>query len=109
MQQEFEKVTNTLDKEGRPLGGVVKAKGLDISWQKGPLGKGLERKKPNGAFVETVIAAALQRLEFYQTTEFHCAENASAIQGLRTALGVLERRTMQRMAAGVEGTHERRP
>lgn len=96
-------------KDGKPNGGVVTGKGLEIEWQKGPLGRGAERKEPNGAFVETVIAAALQRLEFYQDSEFACSENASAIQNLKSALGVLEYRTMQRKAAGVEGTHERRP
>lgn len=96
-------------KDGKPNGGVVTGKGLEISWQKGPLGRGEDRKEPNGAFVETVIAAALQRIEFYQDNGFGCSENASAIQNLRSALGILERRTVQRENAGVEGTHERRP
>ena len=96
-------------KDGKPNGGTVLGTGLEIAWQKGPLGRGKERGDPNGAFVETVIAAALQRLEFYQDSGFACSENASAIQNLKSALGVLEFRTMQREAAGVEGTHERRP
>jgi hypothetical protein len=96
-------------KDGKPAGGSVKAVGLEIKWQNGPLGRGSERKEPNGAFVETVIAAALQRLEWYQDGDFACSENASAIQQLTSALATLEYRTMQREAAGVEGTHERRP
>jgi len=96
-------------KEGKPHGGTVKGTGLEISWQKGPLGRGTERKEPNGAFVETVIAAALQRIEFYQASGFACSENASAIQNLKSALSVLDFRTQQREGAGVEGTHGRRP
>jgi len=96
-------------KDGKPNGGVVTGKGLEISWQKGPLGRGTERKEPNGAFVETVIAAALQRIEFYQASGFACSENASAIQNLKSALAVLDFRTQQREGAGVEGTHGRRP
>lgn len=107
MLQEFE-AKNGL-KKGKPAGGTVKGLGLDIKWQNGPLGRGSERKKPNGCFVETVIAAALQRLEFYEASGFECSENQSAIHNLKSALGVLEYRTMQREAAGVEGTHERRP
>lgn len=107
MLQNFE-AKNQL-KDGKPHGGTVKARGLEISWQKGPLGRGSDRKEPNGAFVETVIAAALQRIEWYQDGEFACSENASAIQNLKSALSVLEFRTTQREGAGVEGTHGRRP
>jgi len=108
MLQDFEVLENKL-KDGKPAGGKVKAVGLEISWQNGPLGRGAERKKPNGAFVETVIKAALIRLEFYQDSGFACSENASAITNLKSALGVLNFRTIQREGAGVEGTHERRP
>lgn len=107
MLQEF--TARNVLKDGKPAGGKVKAVGLEIKWQDGPLGRGTERKDPNGAFVETVIAAVLQRIEWYQDGEFACSENASAIQNLRSALGVLEYRTMQREGAGVEGTHGRRP
>ena len=96
-------------KDGKPHGGFAKGVGMDISWQKGPLGRGTDRKEPNGAFVETVIAAALQRIEFYQASGFACSENASAIQNLKSALAVLDFRTTQREGAGVEGTHGRRP
>jgi len=107
MLQEFQ-ATNAM-RDGKPAGGSVKAVGLTIKWQNGPLGRGSDRKPPNGCFVETVIAAALQRIEWYQDGEFACSENASAIQNLKSALGVLEYRTTQREGAGVEGTHGRRP
>ena len=46
------------DKDGNPAGGVSSGRGFAISWQNGPLGRGVERREPNGAFVEDVIAAA---------------------------------------------------
>ena len=100
------KVTNLHDEHGNPTGGTVTGTGLAISWQDGPLGRGDERKEPNGAFVETVIAAALQRIEFYQDSKFACVENANAISALRSALDALASRTFAREAAGKEGTHE---
>ena len=100
---------NKVDENGNPTGGFVKGTGLSIEWQNGPLGRGEERQAPNGAFVETVIAGAKQRLEFYQTAsngKFACDENAQAIEHLANALGVLNERTQKREAAGVEGTHK---
>lgn len=92
--------------DGKPAGGITSSIGLAIAWQDGPLGRGEERQEPNGAFVETVIKAALGRLQFYQQTEFACDENAQAMAHLNNALGHLERRSQQREDRGVEGTHE---
>ena len=65
---------NWLDDEGRPAGGSVTACGLSIQWQNGPLVSGEDRIAPNGAFVETVLTAALQRLQHYQDGKFNCRE-----------------------------------
>ena len=94
------------DDQGRPAGGVSCGKGFAISWQNGPLGRGEERKEPNGAFVETIIAAAADRIEFYQRSEFACAENEKALEFLNEALGILNVRTQGRESRKVEGTHE---
>ena len=96
---------NYLDDEGRPAGGAVRGVGLSIDWQNGPLGRGDERLAPNGAFVETVILAALQRIEHYQAGQFKCRENALAITKLEEALHWLNARTNRRENSGVEGTH----
>lgn len=101
---------NIVDEEGRPAGGHVQAVGLQIDWQAGPLGKGKGRKEPNGAFVETVLQAAKQRLEWYQQVDderFRCPENSAAISKIGSALSYLDERTAEREARGVEGTHER--
>ncbi len=109
MLQEF-KAQNWTDVEDMPAGGEVRGVGLSIMWQKGPLGEeGVDRLEPNGAFVETVIAAVIQRLEWYQDVrdgKFRCDENKFAISSLEEALEVLNQRTKDRQQRGVEGTHK---
>jgi hypothetical protein len=83
---------NNLDANGRPAGGTVRGVGLSIDWQNGPLGRGEDRIPPNGAFVESVIYAALQRLEHYQAGQFKCRENALAITYLEESLHWLNAR-----------------
>lgn len=95
------------DSNGNPAGGSTYGDGFSISWQNGPLGApdDPERKEPNGAFVETVIAAAKDRIEFYQRSKFASEDNAEAIDFLNEALTALNRRTLSRLARNVEGTH----
>ena len=105
MLQDFS-ASNNSDVDGNPAGGSVSGVGLSISWQNGPLGRGPDRIPPNGAFVETVIAAAKQRIEYYNETKFRCRENSLAITHLDEALHWLNHRTADREARSVEGTHE---
>ena len=93
------------DENGKPAGGHCTGKGILIDWQNGPLQHDDGRVEPNGAFVEGVIAAALDRLEWYQSTEFRCRENALAITKLEEALHWCQHRTAKREQRGVEGTH----
>lgn len=97
--------TNLHDEEGNPTGGLAVGMGMRIEWQHGPLGRGEDRKEPNGAFVETVIAAAKQRIEFYQESRFACEANEKAIEALGVALEVLDGRTKEREEREVEGEH----
>jgi len=99
------KAENRKDENGNPTGGSVRGTGMSIDWQDGPLGRGAERKEPNGAFVETVIDAARQRIQFYQDSKFNCRENAIAITKLEEALLWLNKRTADREKRQVEGTH----
>lgn len=99
-----------LDSHGNPAGGRTLGVGITIEWQNGPLGTGSERKEPNGAFVEGVIAAAVDRLKFYQTSSegrFKCRENALAMTKLEEALHWCQHRTANREDRGVEGTHQK--
>lgn len=94
------------DSNGMPAGGVSTGRGFSISWQNGPLGSGDSRREPNGAFVEDVIHAARNRIDFYQASGFACDENDEAIEYLNKALAALDRRTQRRVDTGIEGTHE---
>lgn len=100
---------NVVDSSGNPAGGVVAGTGFTITWQDGPLGRGEHRVEPNGAFVEDVLSAVLERLTFYQEVrggKFSCTENATAISYIEGALTALDSRTKSREDRGVEGTHK---
>lgn len=99
------KAENFNDENGNPAGGAAVGVGIAIKWQDGPLGRGTDRKEPNGAFVETVIDIARQRIAYYQDSKFKCRENAIAITKLEEALLWLNKRTRDREIREVEGTH----
>ena len=94
-----------VDENGMPAGGQTTGVGININWQNGPLGRGAEHRHPNGAFVEGVIAAAIDRIQWYQDSKFKCRENALAITKLEEALHWLDWRTRRRESSGIEGTH----
>lgn len=93
------------DENGNPAGGTTSGVGISISWQNGPLGRGQDREEPNGAFVEGVIKAAIDRLEYYNAGKFRCRENSLAITHLEEALHWCNHRTAAREEREVEGTH----
>jgi hypothetical protein len=93
------------DSSGTPTGGTTFGQGFAIGWQNGPLGRDGDRIEPNGAFVEHIIEAAIDRLEYYQASRFKSDYNASAIIHLDNALVALNQRTIDREARKVEGTH----
>jgi len=84
---------NHYNPDGFVAGGTVNGIGLTINWQNGRLGP--KRKEPNGASVESVIYAALQRLRSYQRhlAQFECREEEIAIVKLEEALFWLGNRT----------------
>ena len=94
------------DPDGNPAGGATYGVGFAIAWQTGPLVDGDVRQEPNGAFVEEIINAAIDRLEYYQSTKFACRNNQEAIQHLQLAVVALNFRTLDRESRGVEGTHQ---
>ena len=94
------------DADGNPSGGITFGRGFAIGWQNGPLGRGEDRIEPNGAFVEDVLASALDRLNYYQESRFNCEHNAIAVRHIESALAALNDRTVSREERGVEGTHE---
>ena len=98
---------HNVDDHGRPAGGFTEGRGFRIDWQNGPLAVDGQRREPNGAFVEDVIAAAIGRIEHYQASEFHGLHNAVALGHLYAAAEALAERTRDREQRGVEGTHQR--
>ena len=106
----------TVDEVGNPTGGVttMAAPGIGpgsvvpgenvlvIAWQDGIVGDDGQ----NGTFVEDVIEAARQRLQFFQGSKFRCRENAIALTHLETALAWLDFRTRGRLMQGVENTYD---
>jgi len=100
--------TNVTDTNGNPTGGEVVGPGLTIHWQNGPRTPDAEGNlaPSNGAFVEDVIYAAKQRLEFFQNSQYKTEENEKAIGQLENALILLDQRRQDRKARGVEGKHE---
>jgi hypothetical protein len=102
MDQKVYSVHHT-DSAGNPTGGNCSGIGISIRWQNGPI---REVGDQNGAFVEGVINAATDRLEFYQQSKFNCIENEKALGYLHKALVCLNMRTSRRTHEGVEGLHE---
>lgn len=102
------------DGAGHPTGGFTsmwvdgnsESEGLaaiQIHWQDGIIGP----KGQNGAFIEDVIEAALQRLRWFNSRpESRCRENSLAITKLEEAMQWLDWRTRQRVIGGVENTYE---
>ncbi|MES2367806.1 MAG: hypothetical protein V4563_18155 [Pseudomonadota bacterium] len=109
---------NSFDSDGNPSGGNVYLKvdkngdtdfpALVVNWQDGPRGQGEGQPlaEPNGAFVEDVLWAALQRLEFFNESKYRDRGNSLAITHIEQALQALKDRQLERSHRNVEGKHE---
>lgn len=95
------------DSGGNPGGGCSYGTGWTISWQNGPLGRGAQRHRPNGAFVEDILDAVRERIEFYQSSQFACPENVEVLKALAEAQGWLDKRTKDREKRQVEGLQQK--
>lgn len=112
--------SNQKDENDNPTGGGVKLEitrevnggagihnALVVYWQDGPRAQeDGSLAPPNGAFVEDVIYAAIQRLEFFQNSKFASDYNKAAIEHLTAALLALDARSTDRHSRGVLGKHE---
>lgn len=74
---------------------------VTVRFQVGPI----KENGVNGCMNEDLIAMVIDRLESFQDSPYKCRENALAITKLEEALLWLRKRTMDREARGVEGTH----
>lgn len=107
-QSNIVKCRNYKDEDGNPAGGYAHGPGMSIVFQDGPRGKNDDGTllPANGAFVEDVLVAALQRLEFFQNSRFAHPANAEAIKHILAAIEHLDRRANERSARGVLGENK---
>jgi len=76
---------------------------LPVIFQNGPIAEA----GVNGVTHEALIAILIDRLECFQNGPFANAYNQTALDSLRAAQEALLTRTRERMARGVEGTHQK--
>lgn len=72
-----------------------------IGFQNGPI----KEVGVNGITHEALLAILIDRLRGFQSGAYACYENEAALMYLEHALAWLHRRTREREARGVEGTH----
>jgi len=90
--------------DGMVIGGGSNGSGFSICWQVGPTIDDSGQQFQNGAIVDTVIGACIDRLAAYQRSPMACSETALAIHRLRSALEHLQHRRSKRQVRGVLGT-----
>lgn len=74
-----------------------------IFFQNGPL----KENVVNGIHHEDLLAIVLDRLEGFESGDYACSENATAIKSIENALFELRHRTDRRTEAGIEGTSQK--
>jgi hypothetical protein len=72
-----------------------------ILFQNGPIGE----VGVNGLTHEVLLAIVADRLKGFQAGPYASNDNAIALEHVEQAMRWLHRRTLERMARGVEGTH----
>jgi hypothetical protein len=72
-----------------------------ILFQNGPI----KEFGVNGITQEALLAIVIDRLRSFQSGPFACEDNAVALNHCEQALQALQKRTLARIARGVEGTH----
>ena len=74
----------------------------NVLFQNGPIAE----VGVNGITQEALLAICIDRLRCFQEGPYKCRENAIALTKLEEAQMWLQKRTLARMARGVEGTHK---
>lgn len=77
--------------------------GCGINFQNGPI---LEAGI-NGISNEALLSVVEDRLLGFQSGQYACRDNDIALQHVQSAMAWLLKRTRERMARGVEGTHQK--
>lgn len=76
---------------------------LTVNFQNGPT----QEKGVNGVQNEDLLMMVIDRLIGFQTGEYACEENETALRLIIQATTFLQLRTAKRKARGVEGTSEK--
>ena len=98
-------IRHAVDGAGYPAGGTARGQGFYVDFQDGPISADNPR---NGAFIEDLLTVCQSRLHFYQEArggKWACEENIQALHHIFQALAQLNKRTKDRKARSVEGTH----
>jgi hypothetical protein len=74
-----------------------------IQFQDGPI----QEVGVNGISNEVLLAIVEDRLLGFQSGKYSCRENAIALTHIQEALMWLQKRTLDRMVRGVEGTNQK--
>ena len=90
-----------LDNNGNPAGGFSSGTGFAIVWQHGVI----PENGINGASLEEVIEAVIERVKFLNDSAFKCDENERTLGHLMAAIKAQEDRTSKRKGRKVEGTY----
>lgn len=77
--------------------------GTSIRFQNGPV----QEVGFNGFSNESLLAIVEDRLLGFQSGQFACRENAIALTKIQEAMMWLQKRTLDRIRRGVEGTHSK--
>jgi hypothetical protein len=72
-----------------------------VLFQNGPIAE----NGVNGVTHEALLAIVADRLRSFQAGPYHSEDNAVALAHINAAQAALQKRTRERMARGVEGTH----
>lgn len=83
-------------------GSIELGQSIRISFQNGPI----PQNGVNGLTHEVLLAIIADRLRSFQVGPYACEENYQALNHIIEAQMWLQRRTLARIARGVEGTHE---
>lgn len=75
---------------------------VELLFQNGPI----PESGTNGVTHEALLAVLIDRLDSFQAGPFACTENEKALSALLDAQHWLHKRTKDRMARNVEGTHK---
>lgn len=90
-----------LPETSKPIDFAHAGNAVLIPFQNGPI----VEAGVNGITQEALLAVVIDRLQSFQAGPYACFENGCALDFITAGLTWLQKRTSDRLARGVEGTH----